>query len=103
MDEASRSEVHHALGQDMSFNRATLNSYLKESDKTLAFGEVMNFLVTGKFPTEDMWTGTVEKLRSLLELGELNDKAAEFVAYDDSPTKGPPTRIFRGIRISMTR
>jgi hypothetical protein len=45
----------------------------------------MNFLVSGKFPTEDVWTGTVEELRSLLELGELNDKAAEFVAYADCP------------------
>lgn len=75
-------------GKIMSFNRATLNSYLRESDKTLAFGEVMNFWVTGKFPTEDMWTGTVEGLLSLLELGELNDKAAEFVAYDDCPDAG---------------
>ena len=75
-------------GKIMSFNRATLNSYLRESDKTLAFGEVMNFWVTGKFPTEDMWTGTVEGLLSLLELGELNDKATEFVAYDDCPDAG---------------
>lgn len=71
-------------GKTMSFNRAMLNSYLKESDKALAFGEVMNFLVSGKFPTEDVWTGTVEELRSLLELGELNDKAAEFAAYKNS-------------------
>jgi DNA helicase II / ATP-dependent DNA helicase PcrA len=69
-------------GKTMSFNRAMLNSYLKESDKTLAFGEVMNFLVNGKFPTEDVWTGIVEELRSLLELGDLNEKAAEFSAYD---------------------
>ena len=30
-------------GKTMSFNRATLNSYLKENDKRLAFGELMNF------------------------------------------------------------
>lgn len=68
-------------GKTMSFNRAMLNYYLKESDKALAFGEVMNCLISGKFPTEDAWTGTVEELRSLLELGELNDKATEFAAY----------------------
>jgi hypothetical protein len=70
-------------GKIMSFNRAMLNSHLKESDKVLAFGEVMNFLVSGKFPTEDVWTGTVEELRALLDLGELNDRAAEFAAYDN--------------------
>jgi DNA helicase II / ATP-dependent DNA helicase PcrA len=75
-------------GKTMSFNRAMLNSYLRESDKALAFGEVMNFWVSGKLPTEDVWTETVEELLSLLELGELNDKAAEFVAYDDGPDAG---------------
>lgn len=71
-------------GKTIAFNRATLNSYLKENDKKLAFGEIMNLFVSGKIPTKDMWSATVEELRSLLELGELNEKAAEFAAYDQS-------------------
>jgi DNA helicase-2/ATP-dependent DNA helicase PcrA len=71
-------------GKTMSFNRAMLNSYMKESATALAFGEVMNFLISGKVPTEDVWSGTVKKLGSLLELGELNEKAEEFAAYDHS-------------------
>jgi hypothetical protein len=71
-------------GKTMSFNRAMLNSYLKESEKGLSFGELMNSLVNGKLPSEDVWTGIVEDLRSLLELDELNDKAKEFAAYSES-------------------
>jgi DNA helicase II / ATP-dependent DNA helicase PcrA len=81
MRQAGRQYTTRA-GKTISFNRAMLNSYLKESDKALAFGEVMNFFVVGKFPTEEVWSETVKELVSLLELGELNDKAAEFAAYD---------------------
>ncbi len=52
--------------------------------RTLVFGEVMNFLISGRFPTEEVWTGTVKELAALLELGTLSDKAAEFAAYDES-------------------
>jgi hypothetical protein len=71
-------------GKTMSFNRAALSSYLKENDKTLAFGEMMNSLVSGSLSTENMWPGTIEELGSLLGLGELNQKAAEFAAYNQS-------------------
>jgi len=71
-------------GKTMSFNRAMLKSYLKGNDKALAFGEVMNFLVSGTFPTEGLWAGTIDELRSLLVLGELNEEAAEYGAYNDS-------------------
>lgn len=71
-------------GKTMPFNRAMLNRYLNESDKTLAFGEVMNFLVSGKVPDEESWSKTIEQLGSFLEIGELSDKATEFAAYDQS-------------------
>jgi DNA helicase II / ATP-dependent DNA helicase PcrA len=82
-------------GRTMSFNRAMLNSYLKESDKVLAFGEVMNSLVNERLPDEDAWAGIVEKLSSLLQLGELNETAAEFAAYgtcigEDTDNEGSP-------------
>ena len=71
-------------GKTVSFNRVMLSSYLKESDKTLAFGEMMNLLISGNFPTKDIWSRTVEEITSLLELGELNERAAEFADYDRS-------------------
>jgi hypothetical protein len=69
-------------GKTMSFNRAMLNSYLKDSDKALAFGEVMNSLISGQYPTKEVWCRTVDELGALLELGQLNYKAAEFSAYN---------------------
>jgi len=71
-------------GKSVAFNRWILNSYLKESDKVLTFGEMMNFLVGGKFPTDEIWKQTVDELRSLLELGELNDRAIDFAAYENN-------------------
>lgn len=68
-------------GKAIVFNRITLNSYLKENDKYLAFGETMNGLLCGNFPTEEVWCRTRDGLVALLELVELNEKATEFGAY----------------------
>ena len=70
--------------KNMSFNRSMLLSHLKESDKALAFGNIMNCFLDDAFSTEEAWTLAIEELRSLLELGELNGKAAEFSAYGGS-------------------
>jgi len=110
MRRAGRQYTTHS-GKTMLFTRATLKSYLNENDKALAVGEVLNFLINGKFPTEEVWTKTFENLRSLLELGELNDKAAEFAAYDnllDEGTDKEDSRLdpnvydaLTGIRITL--
>ena len=75
-------------GKTIAFTRTTLTSYLKESDKILAFGEVMNFLLCEKYPPEEIWSKTVNDLGALLGLGQLNDKAAEFAAYTQVPNEG---------------
>jgi hypothetical protein len=98
-------------GKTVSFNRVMLSSYLKESGKTLAFGDIMNLLINGRYPTEDTWSETVDKLSALLELGELNEKAAEFAGYDPILGEGfrndeaaQNTNVYKsvdGVRISL--
>jgi DNA helicase-2/ATP-dependent DNA helicase PcrA len=71
-------------GKSVSFNRAMLGSYLKDGNKVLAFGAMMNALIEGRFPAEEVWERTLEELCALLENGESSVQAAEYVAYDSS-------------------
>lgn len=98
-------------GKTISFNPATLNSYLKENDKALAFGEAMNHLVCGTYPTEEAWSGIRDELGALLDLSQLNARSTEFATYEDSGEEGPENEqasespnvydAVDGIRISL--
>ena len=85
-------------GKTLSFNRAMLNSYLKENDKSLALGETMYLLISEAYPSEEAWGKLHESLCSLLELGTLEGKAADYCSYEplsseSGDTEGVPATL----------